>query len=218
MLDRVEEGSLSVLQAADDLGVSGTWVRHLLANRQNHLGDPSVYRKDMLARLNTDDGRALYAQRKVTVEPVFGNIKANLRCRRFNGRGIQAVSGEWRLFCSPQPLEGPNQAAGGRLSLRSSPRGLRQSGCSCEAAGVQPAPHVMRQPGSSPSTAGYETNCSTPGASTPSSRPRSLSRTGGSTTDASQVVLARGLRSATNWPIGRLGLDGDLLLSDALIG
>ncbi len=104
VLDRVEVGSLSVAQAAEDLGISGTWVRRLLANRKNHLGDPSVYRKDMLARLNTDEGRALYAKRKVTVEPVFGNIKENLRCRRFNSRGMQSVSSEWRLICAVHNL------------------------------------------------------------------------------------------------------------------
>jgi len=104
VLDRVEAGSLSILQAAEDLGISGTWVRRLLANRRNHLGDPSVYRKDMLARLNSDEGRVLYAKRKITVEPVFGNIKANLRCRRFSGRGMQAVNSEWRLICAVHNL------------------------------------------------------------------------------------------------------------------
>jgi hypothetical protein len=58
----------------------------------------------MLARLDTDEARALYAKRKISVEPVFGNIKANLRCRRFNGRGMKAVSSEWRFICAVHNL------------------------------------------------------------------------------------------------------------------
>jgi hypothetical protein len=58
----------------------------------------------MLARLDTDEARALYAKRKISVEPVFGNIKANLRCRRFSGRGMTAVTSEWRLICAVHNL------------------------------------------------------------------------------------------------------------------
>jgi hypothetical protein len=58
----------------------------------------------MLARLDTDEASALYAKRKISVEPVFGNIKANLRFRRFNGRGMKAVSSEWRFICAVHNL------------------------------------------------------------------------------------------------------------------
>ena len=58
----------------------------------------------MLARLETKEGRALYATRKITTEPVFGNIKANLRHRRFSRRGLQAVASEWRLICASHNL------------------------------------------------------------------------------------------------------------------
>jgi hypothetical protein len=58
----------------------------------------------MLARLETDEGRSLYAKRKITTEPVFGNIKANLRHRRFSRRGLSAVESEWRLICSVHNL------------------------------------------------------------------------------------------------------------------
>ncbi len=40
----------------------------------------------------------------ITTEPVFGNIKANLRHRRFSGRGMSAVESEWRLICSVHNL------------------------------------------------------------------------------------------------------------------
>ena len=48
-------------------------------------------------RLRTPEGRALYAQRKHTPEPVFGIIKSALGFRQFLLRGLDAVRGEWRL-------------------------------------------------------------------------------------------------------------------------
>lgn len=50
----------------------------------------------MLDRFASDEGRRAYAKRKVTTEPVFGNIKANLRCRRVSRRGLVAVRSERR--------------------------------------------------------------------------------------------------------------------------
>ena len=58
----------------------------------------------MLARLRTERGRTTYAKRKVLVEPVFGNLKANLRFRRFSRRGINAALSEWRLICAVHNL------------------------------------------------------------------------------------------------------------------
>jgi hypothetical protein len=66
--------------------------------------DPAVVRKRMLERLDSDDGKALYAKRKITVEPVFGNIKANLRFRRFSRRSITAAHSEWRFVCAVHNL------------------------------------------------------------------------------------------------------------------
>jgi hypothetical protein len=48
-------------------------------------------------RLATVEGRAIYAQRKYTVEPVFGIIKSVLGFRQFHLRGLDAASGEWTL-------------------------------------------------------------------------------------------------------------------------
>ena len=53
----------------------------------------------MKHRLNTQEGKAFYAQRKTTVEPVFGIIKAVMGFRRFLWRGLEAVKSEWRLVC-----------------------------------------------------------------------------------------------------------------------
>jgi transposase len=50
-------------------------------------------------RLQTPVGRKIYAQRKTTVEPVFGIIKTAMGFRQFLLRGLQAASGEWMLVC-----------------------------------------------------------------------------------------------------------------------
>jgi len=53
----------------------------------------------MTHRLQTKEGRALYAKRKCTVEPVFGIIKAIMGFRQFLLRGVESVRGEWNLVC-----------------------------------------------------------------------------------------------------------------------
>ena len=51
----------------------------------------------MKAKLETETGRALYARRKQTVEPVFGIIKQCMGFRQFLLRGVEKVTGEWQL-------------------------------------------------------------------------------------------------------------------------
>jgi hypothetical protein len=58
----------------------------------------------MEERLRTEAGATAYAKRKTTVEPVFGNLKANLGFRRFSRRGLEAARSEWRLICSVHNL------------------------------------------------------------------------------------------------------------------
>jgi len=53
----------------------------------------------MKHRLKTVAGKALYAKRKCTVEPVFGIIKAVMGFRQFLLRGLDQVAGEWDLVC-----------------------------------------------------------------------------------------------------------------------
>jgi len=51
----------------------------------------------MAHKLKTPEGRALYAPRKQTPEPVFGIIKSVLGFRQFSLRGLDKVRGEWSL-------------------------------------------------------------------------------------------------------------------------
>jgi transposase len=56
-------------------------------------------KKRMRAKLDTESGRAMYAQRKTIIEPVFGQIKEARGFRRFRLRGLGQIRGEWRLVC-----------------------------------------------------------------------------------------------------------------------
>ena len=58
-------------------------------------GDPL---EKMAWYLKTKEGKARYAKRKATVEPVFGIIKHVLGFRQFSLRRLDAVKGEWKLM------------------------------------------------------------------------------------------------------------------------
>jgi hypothetical protein len=60
---------------------------------------PATAQERMAAKVRTPAGRALYARRKVIVEPVFGQIKEARGFRRFLLRGLRKIRGEWCLVC-----------------------------------------------------------------------------------------------------------------------
>ena len=60
---------------------------------------PTTAKERMAAKVRTPEGRALYARRKVIVEPVFGQIKEARGFRRFLLRGLDNMRGEWCLVC-----------------------------------------------------------------------------------------------------------------------
>jgi len=60
---------------------------------------PATVQERMAAKVRTPEGKALYARRKVIVEPVFGQIKEARGFRRFLLRGLDAIRGEWCLIC-----------------------------------------------------------------------------------------------------------------------
>lgn len=104
VIERVEAGELTITQAAEEMGVSHTWARKLVADHRRGVPDPAQLRVEMEERLGSEAGAAAYAKRKTTVEPVFGNLKANLGFRRFSQRGLHAVRSEWRLICTVHNL------------------------------------------------------------------------------------------------------------------
>jgi transposase len=79
---------------------------YMATGRQRHQAEeaevtepPATAKERMAAKVRTPAGRALYARRKVIVEPVFGQIKAVRGFRRFLLRGLDKIRGEWRLVC-----------------------------------------------------------------------------------------------------------------------
>ena len=59
--------------------------------------DPVIAMGREAHRLQTPEGKKLYALRKQIPEPVFGIIKSALGFRQFLLRGLDRVRGEWRL-------------------------------------------------------------------------------------------------------------------------
>lgn len=90
----------------------------------------------MKEKLATEEGRAIYARRQTSVEPVFGIIKQALGFRQFMLRGARKVSGEWQLVtlaynCKRlcrlrrgKPVAGPSRSPSLRR-IRNSQRPLR---------------------------------------------------------------------------------------------
>ncbi|HEY5951644.1 MAG TPA: IS1182 family transposase [Kofleriaceae bacterium] len=60
----------------------------------------SDQRAVMRALLTTDHGRAAYARRKATVEPVFGQIRSARRIQQMSFRGMLKNRCEWLLICA----------------------------------------------------------------------------------------------------------------------
>jgi Transposase DDE domain len=58
----------------------------------------------MRLKLTSERGRKLYAQRKISVEPVYGQIKYNRHIDRFMRRGRAAAQSEWRLVTATHNL------------------------------------------------------------------------------------------------------------------
>jgi transposase len=56
-------------------------------------------KEKMAYKLQTEIGKAIYALRKETVEPVLGILKEVLGFRQFSLRGLASVTGEWGLVC-----------------------------------------------------------------------------------------------------------------------
>jgi transposase len=63
------------------------------------------FRAQARANLSSAEGEALRAQRSIEVETVFGQIKHNMRFRRFLLRGHTKVKTEWGLLCLAHNLK-----------------------------------------------------------------------------------------------------------------
>ena len=59
----------------------------------------------MRDKMSTDEGKRIYSLRKITAEPVYGNIKENFGFRGFLLRGIEKVKIELNLVCIAHNLQ-----------------------------------------------------------------------------------------------------------------
>lgn len=102
VLDRLDAGELDTAGAARELGVTPRWVRRLRQDRRGERPDPLT--QQMMAKLDTDHGRATYNKRTASIEPVFAQIKHNRRIRSLTRRGLHAADSEWKLICTTHNL------------------------------------------------------------------------------------------------------------------
>jgi len=81
-------------------GVGAAKEDGIIANSETTSNrEPADAVRRMEAKLQTEEGKEIYCQRKEIVEPVFGKIKFNLGFRRFHLRGLDKAGGEWTLVC-----------------------------------------------------------------------------------------------------------------------
>lgn len=59
----------------------------------------------MKTKMDTEEAKRIYALRKITVEPVYGNIKENLGFREFLLRGIENTKIEFNIACIAHNLK-----------------------------------------------------------------------------------------------------------------
>ena len=59
----------------------------------------------MKAKMEKEESKRVYKLRKMTVEPVYGNIKQNLGFREFLLRGLEKVKTEFNLVCIAHNLQ-----------------------------------------------------------------------------------------------------------------
>jgi hypothetical protein len=106
----------------------------------------------MTTKLASEHGKACYAKRKKTIEPVFGQLKEQQGARRFLHRGLAACEAEWKLLCGThnpaQAVATPGQATIGQPDGRLS-RDPGESAATAPSA-IHPGGHGARgapQPG-----------------------------------------------------------------------
>jgi Trp operon repressor len=104
IIEQLARGEISQRAACDELAVSPTRIKTMLAHVRGEAVDPAIARRAMDARLAEPTNAARYRQRQASIEPVFGNIKANLGYRQFRLRSLPAVNSEWRLICTVHNL------------------------------------------------------------------------------------------------------------------
>ena len=61
--------------------------------------------KQMVEKIDSEEGRRIYPQRLAIVEPVFANLRSNKRLDRFTLRGKIKMNIQWLMFCLVHNIE-----------------------------------------------------------------------------------------------------------------
>jgi hypothetical protein len=96
---------------------------HIATGRQKHCDPPPLAprgripndatpRQRMARKLKTNNGQAVYARRKVIVEPVFGQMQTVQDAKRLLLRGEDAARAQWRFHCAVHNLLKLHRAGG----------------------------------------------------------------------------------------------------------
>jgi hypothetical protein len=96
---------------------------HIATGRQKHSDPPplsprgriptdATARQRMARKLKTKKGRAVYARRKVIVEPVFGQMQTVQDAKQLLLRGEPAARAQWRFHCAVHNLLKLHRAGG----------------------------------------------------------------------------------------------------------
>jgi len=82
-----------------------TKVRQVAIFTGKHAKAEEKASERMKRKIDTDKGREMIARRFATVEPVFGNLRANKKLDRFTLRGRAKVDAQWKLYCLVHNIE-----------------------------------------------------------------------------------------------------------------
>jgi len=73
--------------------------------RKITIDDKEPLRQAMVDKMKQEESKKIYKKRKTIVEPVFGQLKANLGFRGFSVRGIKRAGGEFSLVCATHNIK-----------------------------------------------------------------------------------------------------------------
>jgi hypothetical protein len=73
--------------------------------RRLEVAETCLFERELATKLASPAGQAIYARRRVLVEPVFGHFKHNLGFTCFSLRGLAKVKGEFLLLCIAHNLK-----------------------------------------------------------------------------------------------------------------
>jgi transposase len=82
-----------------------TQIRQVAIFTGKHAKAPDTPADRMQRKIDTEQGKEMIARRFATVEPVFGNIRANKKLNRFTLRGRVKVDAQWNLYCLVHNIE-----------------------------------------------------------------------------------------------------------------